>query len=161
MLKAKNMLGTRRHSSGNGRSGSLTASGRVTFTGTLQQQSKRVEKQKRRQEKMRKEGILDSPWEGRQIRIIKQFVKGFEDFAPKQHALTNLDLMFWAITAGAAATPCPHGRRILISRYSAQHDRCAADRRAALASLSIAAACRFDCAAHVREERVQRAKGSL
>ena len=45
--------------------------------------------------------LARSPWQGAHIRFMETFVKGFEDYACEQHALHNVDLMFWAITAGA------------------------------------------------------------
>ena len=45
--------------------------------------------------------LARSPWQGAHIRFMETFVKGFEDYACNQHALHNVDLMFWAITAGA------------------------------------------------------------
>ena len=45
--------------------------------------------------------LATSPWRSEHIRFMEKFVKGFEDYAHKQHALHNVDLMFWAITAGA------------------------------------------------------------
>ena len=45
--------------------------------------------------------LARSPWQAAHIRFMEKFVKGFEDYAREQHALHNVDLMFWAITAGA------------------------------------------------------------
>ena len=45
--------------------------------------------------------LARSPWRSPHIRFMQKFVKGFKNFAEKQHALHNVDLMFWAITAGA------------------------------------------------------------
>lgn len=45
--------------------------------------------------------LASSPWRRAHIRFMDKFVKGFDDYATKQHALHNVDLMFWAITAGA------------------------------------------------------------
>ena len=42
-----------------------------------------------------------SPWQKQHIRFMRRWVKGFEDYAPAQHAVHNVDLMFWAILAGA------------------------------------------------------------
>ena len=45
--------------------------------------------------------LASSPWRSAHIRFMEKFVKGFNDYAHAQHALHNVDLMFWAITAGA------------------------------------------------------------
>ena len=45
--------------------------------------------------------LARSPWRSEHIRFIEKFVKGFGHYAREQHALHNVDLMFWAITAGA------------------------------------------------------------
>ena len=45
--------------------------------------------------------LKGSPWRKEHIRFMDKFVKGFDDYAQRQHALHNVDLMFWAITAGA------------------------------------------------------------
>ena len=45
--------------------------------------------------------LARSPWRGAHIHFMKKFVKGFEDYGHEQHALHNVDLMFWALTAGA------------------------------------------------------------
>ena len=47
------------------------------------------------------ESLKTSPWRFAHIRFMATYIKGFDDYAQAQHALHNVDLMFWAITAGA------------------------------------------------------------
>ena len=42
-----------------------------------------------------------TPWREEHVRFMRKYVKGFDDYARDQHAIHNVDLMFWAITAGS------------------------------------------------------------
>ena len=44
---------------------------------------------------------LTTPWRRDHARFMNNYVKGFTHYATQQHALHNVDLMFWAILAGA------------------------------------------------------------
>ena len=45
--------------------------------------------------------LARSLWRGVHIGFMQKFIEGFENYAREQPALHNVDLMFWAITAGA------------------------------------------------------------
>ena len=84
-----------------------TSSGKQNTDGAADEfelrQSQRKERSSRLEALMGDEDPLlaTSPWRSEHIRFMQKFVKGFEDYAKQQHALHNVDLMFWAITAGA------------------------------------------------------------
>ena len=42
-----------------------------------------------------------TPWREVHVRFMRKYVKGFDDYARDQHAIHNVDLIFWAITAGS------------------------------------------------------------